>query len=193
VHGPQRTRAQIVDEALRLLNVPESEREQFRKQVDQTIEAVILHGLIREPPRLRDLRDRLNQYYAALKKARRLAGRLSFYVGRNFIPQLEDEIAHIESTKAVLSRRKKEVGGRLWNYAGAEAAYFAEYLMQKRGLKPTKTRNGAWHCLTNLLFEAATGRKPVKNLFYYIKRPARDDDDRLYPIVIDERSPSKSP
>jgi hypothetical protein len=167
VRAPQERRSlnDIVDAALKVIDPPAADREEWRAKV-----AVRIDGLQRNPPehlRTRDIKKNLAAYEKALRTTRKAAEPfVSFINIDEFLKHLEHQIEVVEEFGRI--KYEKEKGAKLLDLGAEEAVRAARDLIWERGLKPTASPKSAWHRLSQLLNESASGTAG-KGLMHYLR------------------------
>jgi hypothetical protein len=172
---PRRPLDEIVTEAVELLEPPAIALDEWRGKITDAIERVgnresfwVDGG---EPLRASDF-EKLDEHAAAVRAARATALRLRKCFGSaEFLAHLDEELARIKFTKAAFYLHRPK-GKKRADHHASQAVDEALDLLVACQKKPTQYPGGAWHKLSLLLYEAATGRQE-ESLMHYLRQRAK--------------------
>jgi hypothetical protein len=173
VRAPQERRSlnDIVDAALKVIDPPAADREEWRAMVAVRIDG--LERIFREHLRRRDIKKNLAAYEKALRAARKASLSLWQTQGE-FIKQVDEQIAVVERYKG--TRWVKYYGAKPFDLDAEAAVEAARDLIDERGIKAAISAKGAWYRLSQIIYESITGNSN-KNVMHYLRRwEARGDD-----------------
>jgi hypothetical protein len=179
VRAPQERRSlnDIVDAALKVIDPPAADREEWRAKVAFHIE--YLEGIPREHLRTRDIKKNLAAYEKALRAARKVSLSLWQIIQQGeFIKQVDKQIAVVERYKG--TRWVKDDGAKPFDLDAEAAVQAARDLIDERGIKAAISAKGAWHRLSQIIYESITGNSD-KNVMHYLRhwKPEGPTDEEI--------------
>ena len=191
MRAPQERRSlnDIVDAALKVIDPPAADREEWRAKV-----AVRIHGLdgleriFREHLRTRDIKKNLAAYEKALRAARKASLSLWQIIHQGaFIKQVDEQIAVVERLKGTRWAKDygaKDSGAKPFDLDAEAAVQAARDLIDKRGIKAAISAKGAWHRLSQIIYESITGNSN-KNVMHYLRhwKPEGPTDEEIEEMI----------
>jgi len=188
IEEQRRTDAEIIDDMLEVMEPPPSPGTylECKAELKRCIRCLRYYEQAERLPSPATFKEGLADYLDALHAVKRKfvlvrSCHPGGYDDDTFLEELGDEIARIQRAKDAVKVRP---GGRRENRVAAATVEMAAHLIdpsfhnpadpdleRARQLSPVKlTKNGRWHRLAMLLFEAVTGRQEAHSLTWkYMK------------------------
>jgi hypothetical protein len=167
----------LLDAAIEIIDPPDNSVELCRARVGYYIDLIkknreVLRAKLETSPAV--VKKALADYAEQLRKAKKMAGRLTYFGLDKFSAELDTQIRRVEHIRDSIEVKH---GSRQWSLPAQlsiQAAYELLVLDDPSWRqKPTLTVGGPWHKLSSLMYEALTGEHE-RDLSKYLRAWSRN-------------------